>query len=310
MSRTKPLEVKLVLEDVVRRPVVLTGVNALNLVVGTHDGANAGTHRVSKGPKIQLVERPVVDLDADGVPVVFLLVEDVVLCAGDDSAALNSLYRLRHGDTSEIGVGAVADQHTPCIQVRQPNKQNLPESLPVPPSLRHTTERASSGTQLNIDALSMKLCAHCLTTQPHQPLAKRRPDIDASREGAIMIGYQELANAFVSHISRTKKILTLTVPNAQRAVLETKPPESESRDGACLSNTSKRRGQRVNEPLLKPPNLARGYPRLAEMALKCKADKTRDTDMVYHRSASHPVPVVRFTFSTNVKLETNSLAFS
>lgn len=92
------------LEQIIQGVGIAAAIGIVDLVVRTHDRAGAGANCVSERPKVQLVHCLVICILADrfcdvvaiplsfwGLSEVFLLVEDVVLSASDDTLTLDTL---------------------------------------------------------------------------------------------------------------------------------------------------------------------------------------------------------------------------
>jgi len=142
------------------------------LVVGTHDAAHTGAHGLGKRPEVQLVHGPVVEVGGYAREVgvaryiawlaeVFLFVEDVVFCGGDDACVLETLDGLSHCPTCEIWIWGEA---LPVSTVRLTvyfwdlGSGGLPSASGV------FAEGAADGEETYIYALAFELLAHHKTS--------------------------------------------------------------------------------------------------------------------------------------------------
>jgi hypothetical protein len=58
------LEIKFLLKDAVKGVIVLTGVNAIYLVVGAHDRGDTSFNSASEGPNIDFVKSTIINVGA------------------------------------------------------------------------------------------------------------------------------------------------------------------------------------------------------------------------------------------------------
>jgi len=109
------LEAELTLENIIVEVAVLAGVRVIDLVVRAHNGASSSTDGISERPEVQLVESNVIDVGAGSfadiaarlitaLTEVFLLVENVMLSARNDTSVLNTLDGFGNGHSTEVWV--------------------------------------------------------------------------------------------------------------------------------------------------------------------------------------------------------------
>ena len=99
------LEAPLALEHLVQQVIVVAGVLAAELVVGAHHGEGpALAHARLERGQVDLAQRPLVDLHVDRAAVLLLVVEGVVLDAGDRLLGLHALHVADGHPAGEPGV--------------------------------------------------------------------------------------------------------------------------------------------------------------------------------------------------------------
>jgi len=142
----------------------------IGLVVRAHDTASTSTNGISKRPNVKLVQSDVVDVGRDSIrdvrtslSEVFLLVENVVLGASNDTSILDTLDGLGVQDTREDGVRA--------------------EALPVAATFGTAAKRANDGAQHDIDTLVAVLAAHVIAASVGEGSVPCCSNGDAGGEG-------------------------------------------------------------------------------------------------------------------------------
>ena len=87
VGHDEPVEAPFAAQDPVDQVGLLAAVDAVDLVVGGHDGPDAGLpHGGFEGDEVDLAQGALGDLRTDGHPLVFLIVAREVLDAASDPA--------------------------------------------------------------------------------------------------------------------------------------------------------------------------------------------------------------------------------
>lgn len=138
-----------------------------------------GWPTVSKGPQVQLVQSLVVHIGADGIDEakvfevaglaeVFLLVQNVVLGASNDTSILNALYSLGNSNAREDWVRA--------------------EAFPVTSALGVSTDGADDRTELDIYTFTAMFDTHLVTPTVKLAAIPRGGNSTSSRECGYVVG--------------------------------------------------------------------------------------------------------------------------
>ncbi len=99
------LETPLALEHLEVEKLVLGGMNAVDEVVGVHDGVDVALGDGGlEGRQVDLAHGALVGVGADVVAVVLLIIQGKVLDGGDDALGLDALDEWNHQDGVQIGV--------------------------------------------------------------------------------------------------------------------------------------------------------------------------------------------------------------
>ena len=172
VGHDESLEAELTLQDVVLEVRVLADLRIVDLVVGAHDGASTGADGVGKRPEVQLVERLVVDVGADGIDKakvlkdaglaeVLLLVHEEVLGAGNDACILDTTDGVGNSNARQDGVRREA--FPVALVIRQRQSHMLGE-FSTYTSLGVAAKRTNGRTELDIDTLCAVFLAHLVST--------------------------------------------------------------------------------------------------------------------------------------------------
>lgn len=180
IAHDEALEAEFALEDVVQEVGVLAAIAVINLVVGAHDSTGSSPDSVGERPEVQLVQSDIVNVGAQrlgdvdtealglgGLAEMLLLVENVVLGAGDDAGILDTLDGFGNGNTREGGIGT--------------------EAFPVATTGGSASQRTNDGTKQNIDTLASKLRALVVTSLVPKAAVERGSNGAARREGRVVV---------------------------------------------------------------------------------------------------------------------------
>jgi hypothetical protein len=184
------LEIQLSLEDPVDQLIVLACPGPVDFVVRAHERGDTSLDRVGERPKVQLVERSVVDVGAHGLTVALLFVADVMLCTSLHASVLHTLDGVGHRNACEVRVRG--------------------ETLPVATSLRDLAESAcyllvcvqsirtgfstSHWRELNIDTNTLRLGAHCIAASIDERSIPGRRNVNAGREDSYALDVSDASS--------------------------------------------------------------------------------------------------------------------
>src|SRR6185503_9672508 len=151
-------ETPLGLEDVMDEMRVLAGVDAVHLVVGTHDGADAGLlHRDLEWQQVDLAKRPFVRRHVDEAAVRLLRIRDEVLYGGDDALRLDAAQLRRHDAAGQDRVLAKVFEVAPVpgipLHVGAASQEHVEPAI----ACLATHDPAALGGQTGIEARGQRL---------------------------------------------------------------------------------------------------------------------------------------------------------
>src|SRR5579859_4771801 len=115
ITHHESLEVKFIFQQSIEYFRVLARVCVVDLIVRTHNTPHPRADSFRKRPKVQFVHRPIIEIGCytwkirepgsiSRLSEMFLFVEDVVLCCGDDACVLQTQDRLFHCPASQVWI--------------------------------------------------------------------------------------------------------------------------------------------------------------------------------------------------------------
>ena len=205
----EPVETPLIPQDAVDEVRLFAAVDAVHLVVGRHHGPDAGLlYGGLEGDEVDLPQRALGDLGADGHPLELLVVAGIVLDATPDPCALHPLHVgdgqarrqqrvLGEGLEGASGQGRAGDahcrpeQHVDALGARL-GGQHVPQALHQGRVPRRA-DRHAAGQRQRAPA-DQAVAPHARRPVGHlerpdaEPLDRREvPEVGAGGEGALLV---------------------------------------------------------------------------------------------------------------------------